>query len=54
MNASPDPELAVTVPGNEQARWKKTEKQLRKLEKNIKKAMPNERRAKLMFAQNCR
>jgi len=42
MNASPDPELAVAVPGNEQARWSKTEKKLKRLEKQLKKALPKE------------
>ena len=43
MNASPDPELAVAAPGNEQARWSKTEKRLKRLEKQLKNALPKER-----------
>ncbi len=43
MQANPDPELAIAVPGNEQSRWEKTEQKLIRLEKRIKKVLPRDR-----------
>ncbi|HYT60606.1 MAG TPA: hypothetical protein VEL06_10560 [Haliangiales bacterium] len=47
MTANPDTELAVTLPGNEDSRWNKTEMRLKRLEKRLWKALPKERQREL-------
>jgi hypothetical protein len=43
MQADPDPELAITVPGNEASRWEGMQRKLKRMEKRIRKALPIER-----------
>jgi len=41
--ANPDPELAITLRGNEESRWGKTEQKLIRLEKRVRKVLPRDR-----------
>ena len=43
MQANPDPELAITLRGNEESRWEKTEQKLIRLEKRVRKVLPRDR-----------
>jgi hypothetical protein len=43
MQADPDPQLAITVPGNEASRWGETQGKLKLLETRIRKALSPER-----------
>ncbi len=47
MTANPDTELAITLPGNEDSRWNKTEMKLKRLEKRLKKTLPKKRQKEL-------
>ena len=47
MAANPDPELAVTLPGNEDSVWKKAETELRHIGKILERVLPKRRQIEL-------
>ena len=40
MQANPDPELAITLRGNEDLRWQQTQKKLRQMGRALERVLP--------------
>jgi len=43
MQANPDPELAITLRGNEDFRWQQTQKKLRQMGRALERVLPKKR-----------